>query len=716
MKNNFYKIFSVLLLTVFLLPLSNSSAQTSIGKIEKWLNVGSFHNWYSSIGGEREVDHAAASGQLWGWQWPGHYSNQDMQAAKGLWIGTKNYVDPEANNTKFDFKVVHCGPRPQTGGSREFFPVEFKHYAKFTPTKVLVDNNPSHYPGQAVTIDEIDETMPYDQMIYNYVNTQLGMSMKRKIYQFSNPYYDNFHVIEYTFINTGNLDADDEIERTSGDLEDVYFYFQNRHGFIRETRILFGDATSWGANTLNNEVGPYPAGNNEALRYSYAWHGYWDFKEYNNIGGPLWHTDAGSYGSRINAADTVGRLAAAQFAGMQTLFAQNGTDPTTDDSNQPSTTGYESSDGELMYASDPFNGSQMQQRYKLMTKGHPAESHADAITGGDYVNSKAIGGDKSNNGAGYSYVNGYGPYQVAYGDSVKIIIVEGASGLSRDEAIRIGKLFKDGAISVTEKNIAVLGGQDSLHVTFERTTDAFQNDWNIPQAPYPPKTFEINSRGGRIDLSWTPNIDGPAINGYEIYRNTLEPVIGYASNEYFSKFEKIADVGAGEVSYSDSTQKQDISYYYYIVAVGDDQPANAALNIPAHKLKSNRVYTQSYAAAFKRSKGEPNVTNKVRVYPNPYIISANDSKDATNSQWLFGSNSVDKNKIGFDKLSETCTIHIYTELGELIKTIEHTDGSGSNFWDLRTSSNQLVVSGIYIAVITDSKTGDREIVKFSVIR
>jgi hypothetical protein len=59
---------------------------------------------------------------------------------------------------------------------------------------------------------------------------------------------------------------------------------------------------------------------------------------------------------------------------------------------------------------------------------------------------------------------------------------------------------------------------------------------------------------------------------------------------------------------------------------------------------------------------------------------------------------------------------IFTELGELIKTIEHSDGSGSEDWDLRTTSNQLVVSGIYIAVIIDSNTGDKEIEKFSIIR
>ncbi len=708
MKRDFNKLCYLTLLVIFLFPLNENNAQSSVGKVEKWLNVGSFHNWYSSIGGEREADNPSGPDQLWGWQWPAYYPKQDVQAAKGLWIGCKNYTEPE-QDISFDYKVVHCGPRPQTGGSSEFFPIEFKQYAKFSPTEVRVDGELTNYPGQQITIDAIDESMPYDQMIYNLVNTQLGMTMKRKIYQFSNPYYDNFHVTEYTFVNTGNIDDDAEIERTSGDLEDVYFYFQRRHGFIKETRILFGDPTSWGANTLNNEVGPYPAGNNEELRYSYAWHGYYDkFSEYNSVGGPIWHPDDG-YGARINAADTVGRLGAPHFAGMLTLFAQNGTDPSTDDPSQPSTTGYESSDGDLQYASDTFNGQQMQNRYNLMVKGHPDQSHADWITGGDYVGSTVVGGDKSVNGAGYSYVNGYGPYQVAYGDSVKIIIAEGVSGLSRDESIRIGKLFKSGSISVDDKNIAVLGGQDSLHMTFQRAMDAFKNNWDVPMAPYPPRTFDVTSRGGRIDLNWTLQSGGPAIKGFEIYRNTVDPVEGYASNEYFSKFEKIASLDAGTLEYQDTTQRQDVAYYYYIVSVGEEEPANPTLNIPAYTLKSNRAYTQSYISAFKRRKGEENITNKVRVYPNPYIISATDN-------WMFGSNSVDRNKISFDKLSGMCTILIFTELGELIRTIEHTNGSGSDSWDLRTSSNQLVVSGIYVAVITDDITGDREIVKFSIIR
>jgi len=72
--------------------------------------------------------------------------------------------------------------------------------------------------------------------------------------------------------------------------------------------------------------------------------------------------------------------------------------------------------------------------------------------------------------------------------------------------------------------------------------------------------------------------------------------------------------------------------------------------------------------------------------------------------------------IAFYNIPGYCTIKIYTELGELIKTIEHTDGSGDATWNLITSSDQLIVSGIYIAVVEDTRTGGRTIQKFAVIR
>lgn len=72
-------------------------------------------------------------------------------------------------------------------------------------------------------------------------------------------------------------------------------------------------------------------------------------------------------------------------------------------------------------------------------------------------------------------------------------------------------------------------------------------------------------------------------------------------------------------------------------------------------------------------------------------------------------------KIGFLNIPGECTIKIYTESGELIKTIEHTNGSGDEYWNSVTSSNQVVVSGVYIAVIT-TPSGDKVIKKFVIIR
>lgn len=99
--------------------------------------------------------------------------------------------------------------------------------------------------------------------------------------------------------------------------------------------------------------------------------------------------------------------------------------------------------------------------------------------------------------------------------------------------------------------------------------------------------------------------------------------------------------------------------------------------------------------------------DQIRVVPNPYNISAAKS---------LGFGDQQANRLAFFNIPGRCTIRIYTEIGELIYTINHADGSGDAYWDSVTSSNQLVVSGVYIAVIDNSLTGERKIVKFVVIR
>ena len=100
------------------------------------------------------------------------------------------------------------------------------------------------------------------------------------------------------------------------------------------------------------------------------------------------------------------------------------------------------------------------------------------------------------------------------------------------------------------------------------------------------------------------------------------------------------------------------------------------------------------------------LSDVIRVVPNPYNISAN-----PNTLRYVG----EPNQIGFLNIPPQCTIKIYTELGQLIKTIQHTNGSGDEYWDCTTSSDQIVVSGLYI-VVFQTPQGQTAIKKFVVIR
>ncbi|MDP2362545.1 MAG: hypothetical protein Q8M94_02115, partial [Ignavibacteria bacterium] len=119
-----------------------------------------------------------------------------------------------------------------------------------------------------------------------------------------------------------------------------------------------------------------------------------------------------------------------------------------------------------------------------------------------------------------------------------------------------------------------------------------------------------------------------------------------------------------------------------------------------------RYYTQTYnPAVLKRQAGTD--MDKIRIVPNPYNVSAD-------KNLLFG--DLAQNTLFFFNIPARCNIKIYSELGELIRSIEHTDGSGDENWDSLTSSGQVVVSGIYIAVIENLDTGEKKILKFVIIR
>jgi hypothetical protein len=156
-------------------------------------------------------------------------------------------------------------------------------------------------------------------------------------------------------------------------------------------------------------------------------------------------------------------------------------------------------------------------------------------------------------------------------------------------------------------------------------------------------------------------------------------------------------------SFDDVTAIRGRDYFYYVVSFTASLPADPATQTPAGILESSRFYTQTWDPAnLKRPAGTSR--DEVRIVPNPYVISgsAGVSRLSTDAP----------DRIAFYNIPGDCSIKIYTELGELIYEIDHRNGTGDDYWNSITSSTQVVVSGVYIVVITprvdqkDEVTGD----------
>ena len=702
-------------LIAFIVPAADSLAQVNI----KFMSVGSLRSWFASTG--CEIEEGRVLTQQDGLEWPSYYRYQDTEAAKGMWIGATNFTDP--TNFTFPYAVVHVGPR--VAGTGEVFPILMEMVSKFEPPKIYVDGALTS-SGRPVINDRVDPTLPCDRIIINEVNTLLGITMTRKIMGFSQEFHDNYFIYEYVFKNTGNVNADPTIELPSQTLTGVYFYFQYRYAVCAEARYVIGNSAGWGINTMNDSRGDsltpattfFPGNRDNDIRAQYAWHGWHPGKitSYDNIGASVWNPPQSTFEPFSDRTDTSGRLTAPQFVGNATLFASRSATDQTDDIGQPSTTSYESSDDPVLNFNNRFPGNSAE--YDAMRRRHLSPRHADKV--GQPPSDPSQGLSTASSTGGQSSAKGYGPYTLAPGDSIRIVMVEAVAGLSREKAISVGERFKNGnkftpplpgGITAAQKNDSVYTGRDSLFQTFRRAIANYAAGFNIPQPPYPPKQVDVTSSGDKISLTWDLYGDGPTVTGFRVYRSTGK------SDGMYTRIHQ-GDLPASARSFDDTTTIRGGDNYYYVVAVGD--PADntgGGLTPPGVALTSNRSYSQSYEAAqLRRPAGT--VMSAIRIVPNPYIISSN-----INTQQIVTSQGVVSlripgapDRLAFYNIPGYCTIRIYTELGELVYTIEHKDGSGDAYWQSITSSNQVVVSGVYIAVIQDTKTGEMVRKKFVIIR
>jgi hypothetical protein len=583
-----------------------------------------------------------------------------------------------------------------------------------------------------------------EEMNYVEFPTATGITVKQRSMSWSYPGYDDFIIYDYVFVNTGDLAIPSAavIKHYEQTLNEVWFAFHS------ELQVSTKGMLNFHYNPIFQNSAA-PAG-------GFGWHpgsGYSDYwvvlnddpidgeglffysRDFNGGREPV---SGDKYGLKTNWQDQLRKVPGMppelqDPSGFGFTFLYR-TTPINGDPNDPDPTHFS------IYSDEAE---------KFGVKTVDTQSFGPAVFSlsqiYDFIKTDHR---KSNDGKLYCmYTGSYGPYTMAPGDSVRIIVAEVAGTLDLHEVYRGDpdhwlKSFDEGAQAYMN---------DSLAADMQRNIEAVRNavKWgfgakvngidlaaDVPDSPPAPTCKAINaSYGGDtaiIAVQWdklaeeATYTDGSSqtfyngstdLSGYRIYRGVDKRGIwDMIADIPRSDFDQYWDGDLDEYSYKDYTVKFGFDYYYYVEAYySHPKPwtsANGTLVSDLPELKSGDYNRTALTSA---KPGPVDLTKEgwdAFAAPNPYIDG--DPNHSFPTQY----------KIEFRKLPEKATIHIYSLAGDLIKILHHAPDSygnlaGSIAWDQRSDSGLLVAPGLYIYVIqseTEGTVGSRTTGKLMIIR
>ena len=603
-------------------------------------------------------------------------------------------------------------------------------YYRNTPPTITVDGwrIEEFFPqaGEEVAPDKIPGTA--DIMVESTVNTDMGVTIHQKVLAWSQMNHDDYHIYDWTFTNTGNVDLDDEIELQGQTINNFYIWRATRFGPARIGRRY----KNW-----YSRYGEHPT---DSLRIRYAYSARRSSASFDDVGYP-----------RTNKN---GWLNHPEYAGEATLYVQKDPDDLSDWEMQPSVSGNGNCDviiaNWLWYQ---LSSDDIATQYSIFNQGFDTkagkwdnvmQTEAEGIWPGSKhavrMDEQGLKWVKDNHFYTWHPWTGHssGPWDLEFGESIRYVYSKVMGSISPRLGWDVGAAwFNDEAepppgmvYGVTDnmppqytvhpdlyddendwaKDCWVFTGKDSLFKNSNASQWAVRNNYDIPVAP-PAPSIEIKSLPDKIRISWdgTESEKASDFAGYRIYRAVP------TSDSCFWKI--IADIsGSGTYQYDDATASRGIGYAYYVTAY-DDGVGNATdVNGRKEVLESGMYFNETSLRTAHLTRPPGSTLSDIRVVPNPFNIGAEDLQYPG-----------EPDKIMFLDVPGYCTIKIYTESGDLIKTLYHTDGSGDEAWgDLleehsATDDGQIVVSGIYIAVIEENNedgtpTGNTHFVKFVIVR
>ncbi|MEJ2306782.1 MAG: hypothetical protein P8Y30_04425 [candidate division WOR-3 bacterium] len=257
-----------------------------------------------------------------GFEWPG-----GLLKDAGLLFGARNWTDTAGYT--WDARLTGHAARKRADQTYQFVvPDEegffIRRYMRYPLPQVIVDGDnltPSPMSGDEVAPEKIWGTA--DVMIESNVRMNMGLDVKQRVLAWSQPGHDDYIIWDWTFVNSGNVDEDDEIELPGQTLEDVYI--------TRVTEALINGTgnnkvmPTWAGTTVDHDTRlSYPQ-DDDSLRIHYVT--------------PLraGEADYDSYGK--NPGTSRNLLDGARFGGTAVLFAPQSCDvqqfPNTPANNDP---------------------------------------------------------------------------------------------------------------------------------------------------------------------------------------------------------------------------------------------------------------------------------------------------------------------------------------------------------------------------------------------
>jgi len=323
------------------------------------------------------------------------------------------------------------------------------------------------------------------------------------------------------------------------------------------------------------------------------------------------------------------------------------------------------------------------------------------------------------------YTSSFGPYTLAPGDSVRLIVAEVAGMLDINQSAMgdPNHWFPDSSIADIRRNTEA--ARNAVKWGINSTPAGFQLAADVPEAPPAPNCNAANSSVGAdsaiIAVQWdklaeetvipdgSGNVfyDGATdLSGYRVYRGIDKRGI----------WTEIADIPRNELDqywnpelnvyeFRDRDLQFGFEFYYYVEAYNTNPRQWTSANGTVVSGLGEMVSADYNRTPLVGARPGPVPLDDgwdVFVAPNPYV-----EGDPNRS---FGEPT--PRKIEFRNLPERATIKIFSISGDLIRTIEHGPDEignlfGSASWDQRSDSGLLVAPGLYIYVVESDTEGFR---------